>query len=488
MNSMNDLGKNFLAQLYTILTGGDAKVPPSKSNFISWCMPGIPFNAEDFTFAEKGIGGGADAEEDRLIVQQASNFSNLIDFIPDVTGVYNGDSQQTIYRTDSRRLSKIYGDVLKLSKVTKEELTEEQKAKLEKFRNFLFQTKTVKNIVTDEEEEVTEDGNVLKLYNEMQNLYDDARQEYVSKMSMAAAATGSEGKGILMDWTMNENSYYKKVAHAEKMWISKGYRNEIDQINEYIRQTTQRSLKLWKGELQDLYEKGKRSTLTGENFYAIQPTPGNFANSGGWTAFTYSSKQETTSSSTKTNKWAGEASGKYFLFSGSGKAERESSKSTTDEKIDEFEISFEFTQVLISRPWFYPEFFGSRGWILGDEWNLQYNEIPTDGAHPPQGNFIAYPTKALFVRNVKIRSKQFVSSFEEFSKSSSYSGKGKKGWGPISFEASASHSNTQGGNEKQVDTTEDTLTVKGMQIIGFVNYLLPKSPNPLEDLEESDFE
>ena len=41
------------------------------------------------------------------------------------------------------------------------ELTDEQKAKLEKFRGLLRVTRKVKDIVSDEEKEVTEDGPCL---------------------------------------------------------------------------------------------------------------------------------------------------------------------------------------------------------------------------------------------------------------------------------------------------------------------------------------
>src|SRR5581483_11678849 len=81
--TLNDLGKTLLAQLYNIVTGGDEHIPPSPNNFLSWCQPGIPFEPVDFTFSAKGIGGGGTAEEDKLLLQEAFNFAQVVDFVPD---------------------------------------------------------------------------------------------------------------------------------------------------------------------------------------------------------------------------------------------------------------------------------------------------------------------------------------------------------------------------------------------------------------------
>jgi len=447
---LNDLAMSFLSQLYEIITGGDAKVPASKHRFVSWCMPGIPFDAEDFTFAEKGLGGATTAEETQLFLQQAYNFSTLIDFIPDKSAVYDGDNQQTIYTNDGRRLSTIYGEILKLSKVTKDELSEEQKQKLKKFRDFLFETKKIKNIVTDVEEEVTEDGKVLKLYNQMESEYEEARLNYTSKMILAANASGKDEKGIVLDWAMNENMYYKKVSGAEKVWIAKGYKNEIDQINEYIRQTTQKSLKLWKGELQDFFKKGIRSTVTGEPFYYMQPIPGNFAKSKGWTTFSFDNTKVRKSTDYKVNQWniGGGLKLNLGLFSigGGGGGGKSSSDSSANHEVNDFSISFEFTQTLISRPWFYPEFFSCRGWTLGKEWDMQYTEKPSDGTIPSVG------------------------------------------YGPFSLKLKGGKKKQAGSTDFESELTEETLTVPGMQIIGFVNHLIPKAPNSNPDLKAEDFE
>lgn len=126
----------------------------------------------------------------------------------------------------------------------------------------------------------------------------------------------------------------------------------------------------------------------------------------------------------------------------------------------------------------------NRGWTLrkGEGWN--YDEMPSDGKVPPNGNLIGYPTSILFARNIKIESAEFVSAYKAYS--SRVGGGASVGWGP--FRLSGSYSHAESGNRYNSEAKGEALTVPGMQIIGFVNHMIPKSPNPLPELKDAAFE
>src|SRR5207302_1298403 len=111
-----------------------------------------------------------------------------------------------------------------------------------------------------------------------------------------------------------------------------------------------------------------------------------------------------------------------------------------DMALSSFKMSFELAQVVISRPWFYPEFFMNQGWTLrkGEGW--MYDDFPSDGKIPPKGKFIAYPTTILFARNIKIESAEFVSAYRAYSNSVGASV--SVGWGPFSLSGSYHHSDS----------------------------------------------
>jgi hypothetical protein len=144
MPTLNELGQSLRSQLSEIVSGGDTKIVKNADSFITWCTPGIPYEAHDFEFAAKGLGSGATAEDEKRMVNQAFNFATMVDFIPDASGLLTLDKQVAVMRTSQARLSFMYGEILRLSKVLDQGLTEEQQKKLDNWRSKLRVTKKVK--------------------------------------------------------------------------------------------------------------------------------------------------------------------------------------------------------------------------------------------------------------------------------------------------------------------------------------------------------
>jgi hypothetical protein len=484
MPSIEDIGKGLLGQLNTILTGGDGRVPPSVENKISWCQPAIPFAPEDFDFAARGLGSATTAEQQKVQYQQAFNLAMAVDFVPDVSGVYNGDQQQTIYRTSEARMSHMYNETLRASKVVKTELTPEEKAKLEKFRKLMYTTKTEKNLVTDEEKQVTVPGPVLEAYNAALQDSLDARLLYNAKRIAAMSATGQDTLPV-NDWAINAENYFSKVRAADARWVSQGYKNEVEQMNAYINQVTLRDMHLWKQGLLELMDRAKLTDISsGLPFYYTTLIPGGFARSSGWTGYKYYSGTTASNSRWSTSSWSGGAGIGVGLWSFGANASSSSQRFHANSSCSSFAMSFELAQVVVTRPWFYPEFFMNRGWTLKPGQGWTYDQLPSDGASPPHGNLIGYPTSIIFARNIMIDSSDFASAFDQ--QSSSVSGGGSVGFGP--FHISGSYSHAQGSTNCTARRSGSSITVPGMQIIAFVNHLIPKAPDPLPSIPAESFE
>ncbi|MFJ9378594.1 hypothetical protein [Streptomyces sp. NPDC101455] len=478
---LGDLGRTFRDQMYNVLTGGDGSVPPAKSSFITWCMPGLPYQEADFAFAAQGIGTGATAAEDKLLLQQAYNFSSLIDFIPDVTSAYSSGRQDGVWRNASgARLSEIYGQILKFSKVVDDQLTDDQKAKLDRFRGLLRVTRTVKDIVTEQEKQVTEDSPMLKAYKACMQAYVTAALSYNNKRIAAQAAVGESGKQAVADWAANAQLYSMQAAAAMDDWTSSGYRNEVEEINAYIDQTTEKSMLLWKRNLERFYEEANTNALgPGQSFYYTTVVPGDFATSNGWTAYSMYHQMVDSHSHYETTSWSAGGGLNFGLWSTSAGVTTNSQDYSENFQVDDFSMSFEMAQVQVVRPWFYPEFLENRGWDLrkGQGWN--YDQMPSDGGNPPQGRFIGYPLQALFIRNLTIHSASLAQALQTHQ--SSVSVNASVGWGPFSVKGSYSHSESDQHFHSENDGA--TITVPGMQIIGFVNHLLDTTPNLLDGLD-----
>jgi hypothetical protein len=343
----------------------------------------------------------------------------------------------------------------------------------------------VKDLITDEEKEVTQDGPMIQAYNDKMATYLAERISYNNKRIAADSATGPAGVAAVADWASNAELYWLKAKAARDAWVSGGYRNEVDQINAFIDQVTRRSLQLWKqGLVEDLEKAELSATTPGSTFNFTTLIPGGFARAGGWTRYQMHHSHTESNTSYENESWSVGGQVSFGLWSFGADASHSSSNHSSDHRCESFGLTMELAPVLISRPWFAAEFFKSRGWTLkkGDGWF--YDDFPSDGARPPKGNLIGYPTIALFARNIVIESADFATAYEQEQSRTDVGG--SVGWGP--FALSGTYGHGEGSTHFQATRNGASLTVPGMQIIGFVNELVGKAPNPIDDLTDADFE
>lgn len=462
------LMQSLIGKLYQILTGGDDVAAPASDNFIAWCTPGIPFEATDFDFASKGLAGST-GDETRHLLATASDFARLVNFVPDPSGIYTKEQQDTTFEQGGTLIWNVYKNVLQFSEVAAGQLTAEQQAKLTKFRNLLRTTKTVTNIVTDETSEVTVDGPVLEAYNAKMADYLDAVTEYNTKR---IGAMNSDDALIVQDWALNASNYRRRVKVANDAWVSGGCKNEVDQMNAYIDQVTQRDLTLLKADLQDSFDRGRLTDLvSGADFWNTTIIPGGFANKKAWTQFSFSQSNVSSYESHETNAWSAGGSYGRFLFGASASTSGSISKDFASLDTSDFKMNFELVQVPISRPWFSPEFLKNTAW----RWTSNSGMSPlSDGAKPPKGQLVAYPTTAVFIRNISIDFKELHQTESEYREH--ITAKTSAGWGPFRF--SGSYTRDKQTRDFKSTVGEQGLTVPGMQLIALKCTLLPLAPNP----------
>ena len=470
-----ELMQALVAKLYATVTGnGDGKIVLPRSKFVSWCSPGIPFTKEDFHFASQGLIGDT-AEATRALEHQAWTIAKLFDYIPEVgeAGFIDETMQQTIFSSTQDTISKVFSDVLKFSKVLDNELSEEEKAKLQKFRDLLVVEK--ENILGDK---VTVPGPIVEAYNAKMNEWLDAVDEYCTVLVDAQSAKGSDPEAIrrVAMFSNKAASLIRKVHAAEGAWVTQGYKNEYEQIQAYMAQVTEKSLVLYKEDLkQKLANAKKTSTNEGAagEYYYTTLLPGNFAESTAWTKFTYYEQDYETHSKKDTSQWGVKAGVSFGLFSFGANAGGSRVEQSMDIQAASFRAQFEFTQIPIVRPWFDPGFFTMRAWTLDDAWNLNFDKGVSDGQAIPVGRLVAYPVTALFVRNLKITLDESDSHTKYINEQ--ISAGGTVGWGPFQVGGSYKHGNEQRDFKSHAEGGE--ISFEGIQLVGLINNLIPKSPN-----------
>jgi hypothetical protein len=529
----SELVNSVMAKLFNVLTNGDETVPQSEDNFFSWCTPGIPIEPEDLEFLSQGLtgvvkkkaiaelmapelvgaGGGAApaapadgaagssveltpalleqlrAQDTARLYMQAENLARLVDFVPDVTQANNDQFARLNILNNEGTLSEIYRYVLRMSQVMQTDLPEETKKQIEEFRKLLVVTKTKKNLIDGSETQVTEPSELTQVYNDKLAAYENTALEYNSRR--VDALTASDARAVHY-WSMNANILRNRVRAAMSDWVSNGYKNDYEQISAFIDQVMQRDMSLLKQEYRDDLEKARLTGLaSGSDFFYSSLIPGNFANAGGWSRFTFSSGdfQSQSSSNYSTSRWRASAGGGFLgIFGGGGGGGGSESRTESHHKFsaDHFGLSFEIAQVPIVRPWFKQGFLLSKAWRFDQNNPESKDEIVSDGGTPARGLIPAYPTMAVFVRNLHLalgHSEGF-SDFMSQHTSSQAGGGGYVSFGPFHVGGSYSRASASGSTERNRGNSWDNqgLHVPGMQVVGFKCHILPKSPNPLSSI------
>lgn len=482
-----ELMRSLIAKLYSTVTGDNPEIKMPRNKFVTWFLPGVPFKPADLLYCAKGL-AAEDAEKTNERYHQAFVLSKLLDFVPDVSNeFFDASMQQTIFTSTQDSISSVYGDVLKYSRVLHKELSDQEKQKLEKFRNLLSVSKEVEDIVTGEKKTLSEPGPLTTAYTTYMNNYMDEADTYMNLLIDAMAATGSDPEAKRRVHAFNTKSKFlrNKMLAAEMAWVAQGYKNEYEQITAYINQVTSKSMVLYKQDLLNKYNSGLLTSATdgASDFYYTTLLPGNFATSPGWTGFTFYSGDYEVHKDRKTSQWSGGGSASFGLFSVGASASGSKIQQSNNTKCTNLRATLEFTQVPICRPWFEPGMFFMRSWTLDQNWDLTWDKKVSNGAEKPAGRLVAYPITALFVRDVKFTFDE-ADSHAQYVKSQVQGG-GRVGFGP--FSVGGSHSRGREKSDQQFHWEGGKVEIPGMQLIGFINNVIPKSPNPNPAIKPEEF-
>ncbi|NEQ82118.1 MAG: hypothetical protein F6K26_18240 [Moorea sp. SIO2I5] len=220
----------------------------------------------------------------------------------------------------------------------------------------------------------------------------------------------------------------------------------------------------------------RKSSLTdpGKNYWASYASPANwFARSAAeeWTEVTINSGSLHRSEHSDYRNMSGGGRASWGLWSVGGSFSKEDSHQSMDQTTKNLTVSFKFARIDIIRPWLNFLLFSMKGWNLGEAFKESglSNGTKTQPLNTPFPNL---PTSFIAVRDLKITADwgHEDSSFV----SSKLSTRASLGWGPFAICGSYS----QGSTDKTFNSSFDGRTIEndGLQIIGWVNTIVPNCP------------
>ena len=524
---VQDLMGRVVDELYAGLTGGSAELPLPSRTKINWVLPGIPLHESFFDFAIAGpyagpspatlddfeklmktIAGDEDddegeggeemsraqvLEEAKRMYQQHllgtwEQWSRLVDFIPlmnpdEEEMTWSSSSDQgsqghkgIVYDQAGQTLSQIYKDTLERCLVAEEPLTDKQKQIIERMKALLQVTVEKEDFLTGETKTEVMDSPAVTLYNEKKLAYENAVVDYASRLARANSGTAAD----LIEWSRSGGIYKQRALQALRDWQGTGNKEQIETAQSTIAHITGGNMVQWKQNLLNGIEEIEENTqgAFGYSFFPATVLPGAFARSGGWTKYSQRNLSQTVETSSSSQSGGGSVGFSLGVFSigGSGGASRKEEEFSLERS--DFGIEFEYTQVEICRPAFNPNFFLSRGWKPNESFIVDYEAVHSTGGENPKGAFIGYPTKALFIRNLRIYSSDLARFMK--SKESEVKGGAVVGIGPFVLGGRYAQSNRETESNLEIDTAG--ITVHGMQLVAFVSALFPATSNPNPDV------
>jgi len=521
-----------MAKLYDVLTNGDDTMPKSTDNFLSFVSPGYVISKDQLRFMKQGLTGTVQPEAAQALLQTRSSqaaaggtssagasspasaaapatgltqadrlaleaqdtvlmfnaaeaFAGMVDFVPDVAYL-NGKKLRTLaIQSDNGSLSDVYKLTLTMSQIMQTVIPDAEKAQIERLRGLLTTTTKTTDIVTGAVTDVIGPSPLVQAYNNKMAAYNNAWLAYNTARINALTAANPQDVEY---FAFNAPILRSQMNAALADWTTTGYKNQYEEIAAFIAQVEGRDLSLLKAAYQDDLAKAKITNPTsGSDFYYTSLAPFDFYDVPTWPKFHFDASdfESRSQGSYSASGWSVHASGGFFGIGASGGASGSSSHSQYNGTFnsDYCRMSFEITQALILRGhWFYPSFLNSHTWRF-DPGNPDIkNNLLSDGGAPPKGLLPAYPTSAIFVRNLMLDfgDNSGFQSWMQQQSANSQSGSVGFSCGPFSIGGGASHSAASGSRSSAsgYQWTDQGLSMPDMQLVGFRCHLLPKSPNP----------
>jgi len=504
-NSLDYLMRTLIKKTEQAFTSNYSDISIPKNNFFTWYISGIPFEESDFEFCKIGLVGyphtikntnGTEIQIDaeshtRMLRDQSHVVSTIFDFIPhfpednnDFTEFRNTDDMMiTAFTTTQDTVSSVYKDILNFSKVYNIGPSEEDEQKIQNMKNKLVTTYQQENLATGEMETKTKPSPLMEQYIEKMRQYMDAVDNYSNLLTSAATATGNDPEAIKMitGFKSKKNMYEQKLKLAEQEWITMGYKNEVEGIYAYLDQVNRNSMLLYKKDLIAKFDEGKISSSEDQFFYYTTLNPPNLTETD-WPSFMFNDGDYDGYYSETMNSWNIPDDISLGIYS-QGLDFGSKINIYNNQKFASLNLTFEFRPVTIERRWFDAGFFAMRGWNLGDVWNNNWTEPISDGQTKPSGRLIAYPTTAIFVRNITLSLEEAESLYKYMDDCSKANQSIR--WGPILLGGPYSRLGVKRNFQYFIE--DGKIKIPGIQLIAAINKLSPKSPDPDPNFDPKEF-
>lgn len=450
-------GKDLILQLEKLFSAGGGT---SANNYFAWMSGGLLYDKEQLAYLQMNLDDLKTAALDEFgngksVYLDGINFMQLLNAIPS-SNELKGD-----YAQSGRMLWDEYASVLREAVFPNaKEKTDEDDQKLERIQ---IQYTALEPAYLK----------YKKLYDKAAAKYEAAKSAALFDPQKARMFALSTGKTLKSDADMAMNN-----------WIGMGQKKTVDNL---VNQTLNFNREFANSWINTLMAKLKAYSLSDLNqldemgappYHTYLASNDFMDGSAQWTEVTFDASSVSLVDSTTNRTFSSytESNSGFWFW----KSRTTTTTTSRDhEKMDETKVAissikFKCIQVPILRPWFEPGFLTCGAW----KWRDANFAALSDGKPNPVGSLIAYPTTALFVKDVEVavENMETLNRFMKGDQSSQFNSVGP-------FRLFRSRETSSRAEHKDYETTikqdssaSGTVSISGTQLIGFKCFALPKAP------------
>jgi hypothetical protein len=436
---------------------GGKPVSNSEKTMLTLMKPGWAIRPEDYRnpWTPGNLEGSMPA---------AVNNAALADIIPNANALFE-DSGKVI--------SKVYLDILDSVSIPKQPSNPSIDKQLEDAWNVLHRYAEVTDADTGKKVTRPIESEVYRDYLNNQKSYFDLRAAYIAAYKIAQQTP--EGRST---WPLIAPTMEIPVKQAWDKW--KGNKADLVEQNLAIQQTSsQNSLQKAFKRAQDLflgYGVILEDTVSGmsEKIYRSGLVPTNWHNADdatGWVKVDISTGKHSSSSSSDFSSFGGSSGFNAGIWSVGLRSESSWSSQHFSMATENLSFEFSFKFVSIRRPWLSLHLLDTDSWNLGNL--LPKKGAVSNGTKNQKGKlWPLLPTGFVVAKDIRI--KAHFSDADWHAMQETVSSGGSVGIGP--FKIGGSYFRSSSSSQWQSTFANGVITAPGIQIIGFLNTIVPFCP------------
>ncbi|HEX4963549.1 MAG TPA: hypothetical protein VF173_22155 [Thermoanaerobaculia bacterium] len=322
------------------------------------------------------------------------------------------------------------------------------------------------------------DGNPTPHYQAYMQYEDDYKSKVKAWHKAYAGAFTDPMK--LQSWPIEGTSYQDDADEAMDRWQSFGFKHEIENaIDTLAAQGTDPAIAL-------ISRAKKRFINSLNEFQGIGEIPYTVIlpnswydpdNDDGWTEYTSRDFHAESHYQASATSYSGGGGFNVGFWSASASFNHADQQSSLGIQTNGLEISFKYCAADVKRRWLDNSLLSLKNWFLMGDYkkgcissSLMGQELPQNAIEP---TFLpSIVTSLIFIKDLSLKWSNWKSDWDSHSATSSAST--SVGWGPFSVNGSYSHHGEQ--RNFSADASGESLTVPGIQLIGYVSTINPLSP------------